>query len=426
MEHMAAIAAVAALVFGYSLVSGHLEMSPITPPMMFVSAGIVIGAMGLGLVDQDQLDVGAIGVLAEGTLVLLLFTDAIRIDLSRLRREAAIPLRLLGVGLPLTVLTGTVIGVLIFPELGWAGALTIAAILAPTDAALGDAVISNRRVPIRIRQNINVESGLNDGLMVPIVAAAVALLVMRESGTGAGGWALLVGRQVGFGALLGALTGASGGRLLDLFAHRSWVDGIFRQLATLSIGVGAFAGAELVGGNGFVAAFVAGLAFGVTAREHCEGAYDFSEDEGQLLSLLTFLAFGATVAGPALQAVTPRIVLYAMASLTIVRMVPVATALIGSRLKLPTVAYIGWFGPRGLASILFAVFLLEGAKNAPSEIFTLVVCTVLLSVYLHGATAAPLSNRYAAWVEGMAGELTHETAPMTESPVRARAGGTLS
>jgi NhaP-type Na+/H+ or K+/H+ antiporter len=293
----------------------------------------------------------------------------------------------------------------------------LAAILTPTDAALGKPVVTGEDVPLRVRQTINVESGLNDGIMLPIVTVAVALLAM-ESGGGEGVGRLLL-EQLGLGTLVGALIGWTGGRLLDHFVKRNWVDGVMRQLATLAIGVGAFAGAELAGGNGFVAAFVAGLAFGAAAREHCEGAYDFSADEGELLTLLTFLLFGGIVFGEAFDQFSVEIAIYALLSLTVIRMVPVALSLLGTGLKTPTVAFIGWFGPRGLASILFGVFLLERSESAAADsIFAVVVWTVIFSIVLHGMSAVWLSDRYARWYESARFDGMGEAMDMHIFPVR--------
>ncbi len=415
---MGAIAVIAVIVFSYALFSERLAMTSLTAPMAFTAAGVAIGSYGLGFVDQVDLEVGVIGILAEATLTLLLFTDAIRIDLRRLKATAQLPVRLLVVGLPLTLLLGTLLAWWLFGGLGLAGAFALAAILTPTDAALGKAVVNNQQVPVRVRQTINVESGLNDGLMLPIVTAAIALVATAERLGTAGELAIFAVKQVGFGLLGGAVVGLAGGFLLDRFAQRGFIEGAFRQLATLAIGVGAFATAEIIGGNGFVAAFVAGLAFGAVAREHCASAYDFAEDEGELLALLTFLAFGATVVGPAVAEASLRTVVYALASLTVVRMIPVFIALLGTRLKRPTIAYIGWFGPRGLASILFGVFLIEETGDGLSgEIFSTVVVTVVLSMLLHGATAAPLSLRYAAWFN-RSGRPEMEDAPMPELPIR--------
>ncbi len=415
---MQAIAVIAIAVFGYALVSERLAMAPVTAPMVFTAIGLIIGTAGLELVDQDNLTVGVIGALARATLILLLFTDAIRIDLRRLRETAQLPVRLLLIGLPLTVIAGTLLGVAMFGGLGLAGAFALAAILTPTDAALGKAVVSNPSVPVRVRQTINVESGLNDGLMLPVVTVAIAFVGTAEDVAPAQEWFVFALEQIGFGVGIGVAVGWLGGKVLDRFAQRGWIEGAFRQLATLAIGVGAFAIAEVIHGNGFVAAFVAGLAFGAAARGHCDTAYHFAEDEGELLALLTFLAFGATVVGPALGDATVRTAVYAVLSLTLIRMVPVAVSLIGTRLKLPTVAYIAWFGPRGLASILFGVFLLEETGDGMSDaVFEIVVLTVVLSILAHGATAAPVSRRYAAWFE-RSGRPEMEDEFMPEFPMR--------
>ncbi len=392
-----ALAFLAIFVLAYSLVSRRLQTTLVTGPMLFVAAGMLAGPTGFDLLDLGMGE-GAVRVLAEATLVLLLFTDAIRIDLSRLRSQIQVPARLLGVGLPLTVALGAVVAALIFPDLGvWQAAL-LAAVLAPTDAALGQAVVSNPRVPVKVRQALNVESGLNDGIMLPVITVFLALAAAGIDLETPGHWARFAAAQIGFGLLVGGVVGFGGGKLIHTFAQRNWIDGVFRQLATLAVGVGAFAIAEVVGGNGFVAAFVAGLAFGAAAREQCSGAYDFAEDEGQLLALLTFMFFGAALAGPALSELTWQIALYTVLSLTVVRMIPVAISLVGLHLKWPTLAYIGWFGPRGLASILFGLFVLEeAAVPFADDILLVVTWTVLASVFLHGMTSVPLSNRYATW-----------------------------
>ena len=386
--------------------------------MTFVAAGIILGPEYLNVLDLD-IDEGAVRVLAEATLVLVLFTDAIRIDLGRLRHQIELPARLLAVGLPLTVAAGTGAALLLFPAFGIFEAALLAAILAPTDAALGQAVVSNPRVPIRIRQALNVESGLNDGLMLPAITILLALAAAETNIETPSYWATFALEQVGYGILVGAAAGTIGGRLLDWFADRDYIEGGFRQLATLAIGVIAFAAAESIGGNGFVSAFIAGLAFGAAAREHCNGAYDFAEDEGQLLALLTFLFFGVALAGPALNDLTPRIAIYAVLSLTVVRILPVALAMIATGLRPPTLGYLGWFGPRGLASILFALFVLEDADlPIADDLLLTVTWTVLLSVLLHGATSVPLANRYATWWQQNRADPMPENTEVAPMPTR--------
>jgi NhaP-type Na+/H+ or K+/H+ antiporter len=392
-----ALAFLAVFVLAYSLVSRRLQTTLVTGPMLFVAVGILAGPAGFDLLDLSMGE-GLVQVLAEATLVLLLFTDAIRIDLARLRTQIQLPARLLGIGLPLTVVLGAIAAALLFPDLGvWQAAL-LAAVLAPTDAALGQAVVSNPRVPVKVRQALNVESGLNDGIMLPVIAVFLALAAAGIDLETPAHWVRFAAAQIGFGVVVGAAAGWGGGKLIHAFAERNWIDGVFRQLGTLAVGVGAFAIAEVVGGNGFVAAFVAGIAFGAAARELCSGAYDFAEDEGHLLALLTFLFFGAALAGPALSELSWQIAIYTVLSLTAVRAVPVAISLVGLHLKWPTVAYVGWFGPRGLASILFGLFVLEEAPVPfADDILLVVTWTVLASVFLHGMTSVPLSNRYATW-----------------------------
>ncbi len=209
-------------------------------------------------------------------------------------------------------------------------------------------------------------------------------------------------RQIGFGVLFGVAIGAPGGLALDYFVARGWVEGALRQLGTLAVAVGAFATAEVVEGNGFVAAFVAGLAFGFVAKEQCDTAADFTEDQGQLLALLTFLFFGALLIGPRLGDLSLPVAAYVLLSLTVIRMIPVGLSLIGMHLEPPTIGFLSWFGPRGLASILFGLFVVEHAELAGAEtILTVVAWTVCASVVLHGVTAVPFTGRYVRWWKSM-------------------------
>jgi len=393
----AAFILVACFVFGFGLVSRRLTDSPLTPPLVFVGLGVLFGPWGL---DWLHLGVehGAMHLLAELTLILVLFGDAARIDLSALRRELGLPVRLLAIGMPLTILFGALVGKWLFPQLGWLEAAVLGAVLAPTDAALGQAVVSNSAVPTRVRQALNVESGLNDGIVLPVVLVLAALASMSAEMTrSASDWGRFAAMQVTLGPLVGIAVAWVGNKLLKWSTAKGWMEPPFERLTGLALALLAFACAEHVGGNGFIAAFVAGMMLGQWTRGRCEWLYDFLDAEGQLLMLLVFLAFGVSFVAPALETASWRNLAYAILSLTVIRMVPVAIALIGTGLRFPTVLFLGWFGPRGLASILFGILVLDEA-DLPNEglIFQLVMLTVLFSIVAHGVSAAPLARRYAA------------------------------
>ncbi len=411
---------IAGLVFAYSLFSRGLANRSVSGPFLFTIVGAALGLAGVSL-SSGEFD-GGVEILAEATLVIVLFSDATRIDLDRLRSQAAIPLRLLGIGLPLTVLAGTAVGVVLFPGLKVLEAAVLAAVLSPTDAALGQAVVTDERVPIRIRQALNVESGLNDGVMVPAITILIALVASANETTGER--LDFVARQVGFGVVVGIGIGTLGGWLISRFVALGWVEGALRQIGVLTIAVMAFTGAEILEGNGFVAAFIAGIAFGAAARPECESATDFAEDQGQLLVLLTFLFWGGLLVAPRLDQLTPAIAAYVVCSLTVVRMLPVAISTIGLGLEPPTRGFLGWFGPRGLASILFGLFALENIEGASGETILLVVTwTCLASVVAHGLSSVPFTRLYGTWLSAMpADQLEIMAEGLKVEPMRTRGG----
>lgn len=389
------LAVIAFGVFAFALVSRRAEAEILTAPMAFTLFGLMFGGAGLALVDPPVGEPFVDG-LAEVTLALVLFTDAARINVSRLGQEHALPIRMLGIGLPLAVILGTVAAVLVFPGLSLWEAALLAVILAPTDAALGQAVVMNPGVPQRIRQALNVESGLNDGLVFP----ALLIVASLAAGTGgattslAGGAVLLV-QNLMLGPLAGAAVGGIGGSLLETMNRRRWMTPVFLRLSVLALAVLAYAGAEAVEGNGFLAAFVAGLCVGMRAPATRRALHDFGEAEGQLLSLLVFLLFGALMLPQALADPGWDDLLYGVLSLTVVRMLPVAISLWGLRLKGRTLAFLGWFGPRGLASILYLLLVDEGYAIGPDQdLYVTIGLTVFLSILAHGMTAAPLARRY--------------------------------
>src|SRR5215204_1938138 len=353
------LAVLASVVFVFGLVSRRVEGTLLTAPLVFVAAGIVLGPVGLGLVDFT-LDDHTVLLLAEIALAIVLFTDAARTNLSTLRQNEGLPLRLLGIGMPLTIALGTFVAALLLTDLTFWEAAIVGTVLAPTDAALGQAVVNNPRVPVRVRQVLNVEAGLNDGLSVPFLALFLTLAVAKEELQPASYWIRFALEQVGLGILVGVGVGLVGGWLVNWASKREWMTGSFRRLALLALAIIAWALADQIGGNGFIAAFVGGLAVGPTVERVGEQLIRFTEAEGQLLNLSVFFIFGVLVLG-LLEGLTWKIVLYVLLSLTVVRMLPVAMALLGTHLSGVSVLFAGWFGPRGLASIVLGLIVVSEA-----------------------------------------------------------------
>lgn len=413
---MSAAAVVAASVVVFALVSGRVAAGPVTMPIVFVALGAATAA--LGWVDLDVQAEG-LGLLGEVTLAVILFADAVRIDVTALRRELGLPGRLLGIGLPLSIVLGALIAWAVLPGFGWLEAALVAAVLAPTDPALGQAVVSDEAVPQRVRQGLNVESGLNDGLVLPVVLVLIA--AVAGGGTTAGSWVDLVGRQLALGVLIGVGVGALGGLLIRRGLASGRIEGIYAQLGTLGLAVLALSGAIAVGANGFIAAFVAGLAFGAVCGQETAGHLDeYTEDTGRLLAVVAFFVFGNVFVLPAIPALSWAVGLCALLLLTVGRLLPVAVSLIGSRVAVPTVLFVGWFGPRGLASILFGLLLLERELPAAQEFFAVITATVVASVVLHGMTATWGAQRYGAWFEAQAQRhaAMPEAVPVTAHRVR--------
>ena len=416
---MVELVLVSTTLFAFGVVSRRLDGSPVTAPMVFTSVGLLVGGAGLGWFDLELRGEGA-SILIEATLVLVLFSDAVRIDLGALGSYAGIPTRLLVTGLPLTIVAGAAVAAVTFDDLSFTEAALLAAVLAPTDAALGQAVVSDERLPVRIRQGLNVESGLNDGIAVPIVTVLLTLADTAAEAGAAGGWPGFLAAQIGLGLLAGVLAGGIGGLVLDAMTRRGAVQGAWRQIATLAVAALAYSAAELVGGNGFVSAFVAGLAFDRAVGEACREDSDFTVDEAELLTSVTFLVFGAVLAGPLLGGLTPAVALYAVLSLTVIRMVPVLVAMIGSETRIESRLFLGWFGPRGLASILFTLLVVEELASAGADtVVTVAAWTILLSVYAHGISAGPWAARLAR-VLGASPAGQPELGPGPEMPTRRR------
>ena len=385
-----AVLIITAAIFLWGVVSARLERADLGAPIVFVAIGGLVAAAGL--IDPPSAP-ETLKPLVELTLVMVLFSDAAGVPLRKMRTDLGLYVRLLAIGLPLTVLTGWGLANWFFPGLGIWLALLVGAALAPTDAALGLPVVTNRLVPSRVRRLITVESGLNDGIATPVVMFALAGAASAAGVTGSSGLrdALV---ELGIGLLVGVAVGAAGGSLLRWARRRGWASDSFAGVAVLGLALAAYAASISLDGNGFVAAFCGGLAFGASAGRRGTAELVFLEQAGSLVSLLVWLAFGAIAIPIMVDRADLLIVLYSVLSLTLVRMVPVALATLRSGLDRNSVLFIGWFGPRGLASLVFALLALEELGPGADEALAIIGVTVFLSVLAHGFSAGPLAAGY--------------------------------
>jgi sodium/hydrogen antiporter len=391
---MVPLALFVSFVFLFSLVSKRLEGTIITAPIAFTLAGMLM-FFALPWIQRAGLDATAFRRLAEFGLVLLLFTDASRTELNILRSLGSLPVRLLSVGMLLTIALGAVVARLVLPQLTiWESGI-LAAILAPTDAGLGQVIVNSPSVPMRIREALNVEAGLNDGLSVPFLLFFIALAAARIEGGGASLTQFIV-EQLGYGALVGLAVGLGGGWLMGLARRKEFVAESFQQIGIVALPLLCLAVSELVGASMFIASFVAGLAVQVGFRDVGKHSIEFAEEWGQLFNFSVFFLFGVLVVRDWPQ-FSIASWLYALLSLTVVRMLPVAIALIGTGLSWASIAFMGWFGPRGLASIVLGLVYLGQEVNLPGEqtIRFTVMATVLLSIFAHGLSAMPGIGLYA-------------------------------
>jgi len=403
-----AVALVALVLFAWGLFSARLGHADLSAPIVFVTVGLLLSE-GLHVIELD-VSHESVKLLAEVTLVWVLFADASRVRLRDLRGDVGLCTRLLAIGLPLTIAAGTLLAVWLFDGMGVWMALVIGAALAPTDAALGAAVMTNPAVPERVRRVLNVESGLNDGIATPVVMVAIAGAAAAEGVQGQGLGGALIDLVIGVAAGIGI--GVLGGRAMLMARRRGWASEDFTGPAVLALALGTYAAALWLDGNGFVAAFVAGLAFGNVAGRGGTREVFYVEQTAGLVSLLTWLIFGAVAVPIVLERADWQVLVYAVLSLTVVRMLPVALALLGTKLSMRTVAFVGWFGPRGLASIIFAVIALEELHTEADRAVAVIGITVLLSVFAHGLSAQPLASRYGASVAG-----TTPQPPAGEAPL---------
>lgn len=381
------VAVVMAAVVGWALVSARLRRSYLTAPIVFVALGALLSVPA----HEFNVDPHMLKLLTEATLVWLLFSGASEVRLRDFRADLGLYARVLGIGLPLAVCAGWLLGGLLVPGLTpWLALLTGAA-LAPTDAALGLAVVTSKAVPARVRRLIEVESGLNDGLVTPVVVIAIAgAAASAHEGVGKAIVELLLGIAIG------AAVGFAGGWLFRRAHRYGWVSDNLAGPGVLALAIGVYAVSITAHASGFVAAFVAGLAFGDASGRGGVRDVRYVAETGELVSLLVWTLFGVTVL-PIVKAVSDwQVALYALLSLTVVRMVPVALSLLGTHLDWTTVLFVGWAGPRGLASIIFGLLALDDLGPKADTSIVVIAVTVLASVVAHGASSEPLAVRYGA------------------------------
>jgi NhaP-type Na+/H+ or K+/H+ antiporter len=393
----ASLAVLMLLVLGWAVASRLLARVNITGAVVFLVAGYLVGNPTWGPLAVD-VEAPSVHLLAELTLALLLFSDASRVNVVQLKKDVLFPIRLLGIGLPLSIILGSLLAAWMFDDLSWALAGFVGATLAPTDAALSAQVVNDERIPLRLRRALNVESGLNDGIATPIVAFALALAAtdLGLRGNEGGGGDLV---ELARGVVVGLAIGLGTAVLISFGSRRHWIVSGGRRLATLAAARARFTLAVAVDGNGFIAAFVAGIAFGASLPADVadpEEVGELPELMGELLALAVWFLFGAALVPLVLDHFSVSLLVYALLSLTVIRMIPVALALVGSGLDRPTVLFVGWFGPRGLASVVFALLAIEelGESSLVGQAVAVVALTVVLSVVLHGVSAGPLGSRY--------------------------------
>lgn len=393
MENELLIFVIALIVLTYGFFSKALEKFNISGPMIFMFLGVLLSPLVFGLTNL-KVDETVVEIIAEIALILVLFTDASSLNIEKLRREWRLSVRLLFIGLPLTIVFASGVAILFFIEESNLYLLLMALILAPTDAALGKAVVLDNRVPEKIRSCINVESGLNDGIVFPMF---ITVLLLITSGSQANNsWFMFLVEQISLGFIFGAISGFVGAKVLSKAMEKNWIFDTYKNLSPVSLAILSFYIAEHFGGNGFIAAYISGLIFGNFSDVIDEKVESFLEGQGEILILISFLVFGLTFIPATYLFWDMKVFIYSLLSLTVFRMIPVALSLSGLKLSLSTKLFIGWFGPRGIASILYIMIAVHnmGGIKGHETIFSVLTLSILLSIILHGLSARPLAVLY--------------------------------
>ncbi|MEU6062236.1 cation:proton antiporter [Streptomyces sp. NPDC047097] len=394
---MLAYTVIAGILFSWALLSHRLARWSITAPIALMAAGIAL-THGDHPPLTFEFDNAAFEHAVEVVLALLLFVDATEVPGAVIRRERDLTARLLAVALPLTLCAAFLAGLACFPgQPAWLLA-ALATVVVPLDLAPTTAVVRDRRIPARLREVLNVEGGLNDGVVSPVFLLCVAIGVESHSGGStdyaealleavtAAGWALAAG----------AATGLTAGWTLRRSWERGWTQASATRLAVLAVPVAAYTLSVALGGNGFVASFVAGVCFAPTLVRIGHSAVEMADDVVTLLTLALWFVFGQIVNDEFWDGFEAPVLLFALLAVTLVRIGPVLLALIGTPLTLGDRLFLGWMGPRGVTSIVFGLLaVVELPDERGGFIAQVMVMTVMLSIVLHGLSAEPLGRRYA-------------------------------
>lgn len=389
------IGVIAIIVFLFSVIAGGLEKTIISGPMVFIAIGLALGNYGFQLIGSDATATD-LRFLVDITLALVLFSDAAHANLNVVKKQLLYPSRMLLLGLPGTILLGLGVALVCFDTLTLLDAAILATMLAATDAALGKAVISDKSVPEPVREGLNVESGLNDGLCVPILLILLSIAAYGAEDVTAAHALTLVAEEIGIGLAVGLSFAFIGAKLLEYSAAKEWLSEVWVQLTVATIAIASFCVAQTLHGSGYIAAFSGGLLFGHLLSQHTHKLVLATEGIAELFAMLTWILFGATVVGLVFVALTWEVLIYSILSLTLVRMLPTYLCFIGTKVPTKERLFMGWFGPRGLASLVFAVLVIDAKIENASFLAVIVSTTVLLSLISHGITAKPFSKKLSA------------------------------
>ena len=390
------------VILGYGYYSRLLNRYYISGPMVFTTIGILLSPLFFGE-EFLHLEGEIVQTMAEIALIVVLFADASTLNVKRFGKGWRLPIRMLGIALPLTILFAAAVAIWLFPGESPLYLLLLSLFLAPTDAALGKAVVTDPIVPEKIRSTINVESGLNDGFVFPVLITVVALIGSGQEHIQDNSWIGYVLKQIALGIVGGVVIGWLGSFQAKISMRHDWLEQSYRNLIPFALAIFAYYFSEYIGGNGYIGAFIAGMVMGNLTPELQKNIEEFVESEGELLILVIFTLFGLVIVPMVIDTWSWKVLLFALLSLTLFRIVPVVISLTGLRLDAPTRLFLGWFGPRGIASILYMMIVVHqlGGGEGHEMIYGTVTLTVLLSIFLHGLSAKPLAKLYAKHMEAL-------------------------